>query len=218
MVNQDFMGDEQLRQLALNVQNAPPQSAERQRNLNYLVNNILHSGKLGHPHTGKYPQGIYQDLYNEALQKTLLKICTKIDQYNPVHPVMAWVNFVLSKTFIDVEKDVQRRGITYLPQALKNDMTILSLDDLNSPVSDLHPSTEVEKLRQFLKEDPEGRLQEEHLQNHTDITFQKIALAKYVDDLTWDSLSEQFKIPLPTLHSFFNRRLQKLMPYFHKYL
>jgi len=212
------MGDEQLRQLALNIQNAPPQSVDRQENLNLLVNNILKSGKLGHPHAGKYPHGIYQDLYNEALQKTLLKICTKIDQYNPVHPVMAWVNFVLSKTFIDVEKDLQRRGITFLPQAMKNDMTILSLDDLNAPVPDQYLPTEVERLRQFLKDDPEGCLKQEHLQNHSKITFQQIALAKYVDDLTWESLSERFNIPLPTLHSFFNRRLQKLMPYFRKYL
>ena len=207
------MDDDQLRQLALNIQNAPPQSVDRQENLNLLVNNILRSGKLGHPHAGKYPHGIYQDLYNEALQKTLLKICTKIDQYNPVHPVMAWVNFVLSKTFIDVEKDLQRRGITFLPQALKKDMTILSLDDLNSPVPDQHLPTEAERLQQFLKDDPEGLLQQEHLRNHTDITFQQIAIKKYVEDQTWEALSEHFDIPLQTLHSFFNRHLKQLMPY-----
>lgn len=218
MVNQTFMGDEQLCQLAIETQNSPPHSVERQQHLNHLVKSILTSGKLGHPHIGKYSYGIYQDLYNEALQKTLLKLCTKIDQYNPVHPVMAWVNFVLSKTFIDLEKDLQRKGITFLPQTLKNDMTILSLDDLNSPVTSKVVPTEAERLRQFLKDDPEGLLQQEHLQNNPQITFQRVAIAKYIDDLTWDSLSKQFNIPLPTLHSFFNRRLQTLLPYFRKYL
>ena len=213
MVNQDFKGDESLCQLALEAQQSPPKSSKRQQTLNHLLTGIMKSGKLGHPQTGKYPRNAYEDLYNEALQKTMLRICKTIDQYNPVHPVMAWVNFVLNKSFIDVERDLNRKGITYIPQALKKDKITLSLDELNHhpPAAADHTNTQL--LQQFLETDPDNLLKQEYIRNRPDITFQQLAIKKYIEDQTWEALSEHFDIPLQTLHSFFNRRLKQLMPY-----
>jgi hypothetical protein len=96
--------DERLQQLAREAKQQPPLSHQRQLLLNRLVNKILQSDRLSHPQRGSWPPSLYEDLYNEAMQKTLLEICQKIDNYNPEHPVMAWVNYLLKKRFSDVVK------------------------------------------------------------------------------------------------------------------
>lgn len=79
--------DRQLQQLAIESKQHPSLSPQRQLALNRLVNKILQSDSLSHPQRGSWSPNLYEDLYNEALQKTLLEICQKIDSYNPNHPV-----------------------------------------------------------------------------------------------------------------------------------
>jgi hypothetical protein len=79
-----------LRQLAQEAQRHPHESVPRQLALNKLVNEILKSDRLGHPQRGLWSPSVYEYLYNKALQKTLLEVCRKNDNYHPEHPVMAW--------------------------------------------------------------------------------------------------------------------------------
>ena len=88
--NQD--NDEYLRELAIEAQKHPLQSSKRQLAINKLVNEIWRSPKLGHPQKGLWSPNFYEEIYHEALQKTLLEVCHRINLYNPQHPVMAWVN------------------------------------------------------------------------------------------------------------------------------
>ncbi|WP_299488189.1 hypothetical protein [Acaryochloris sp. IP29b_bin.137] len=219
-MNQAHTEDETLQQLAIQAQKSPPQSPERHQCLQQLVSDILHSGKLGHPAIGNYPREVYEELYNEALQRTLIKVCTKIDQYNCAHPVMAWVNHSLKYTFIDVEQSRYRHGMTYIAGSMKNQILGCSLDDLDHPppTPNRDDQSDADRLRQFLVEDPEGCLRKVYVRNRPEITFQRVAIAIYVEDQSWTQLSESLDISLPTLHSFFNRNLQKLKPYFKKYI
>jgi DNA-directed RNA polymerase specialized sigma24 family protein len=209
--------DQDLQQLAIAAQQQPP--SERRIALNRLVQGILKSNHLGHPQRGQWAATIYEDIYHEALQKTLLEICQKIDRYNPEHPVMAWVNFYLNNHFIGVVKDYQRSGLTYVPRANQVYTNCLpSWDDLDRYVPVEEAMTDEQHLRQFLEEDPENLLKAERLRERSDVTFQYLALAKFVEDRTWADIADNLGISIQTLCSFFNRRLQKLMPYFHKYL
>lgn len=216
-MNEESKDDEILFQLALTAQKHPPLSSQRQLALNRLVNRILKSSQLGHPQSGGYPPSFYEDIYNEALQKTLLQICQKIDNYNPINPVMAWVNFLLKMRFRDVVKDFKRKGITYIPSS-EQTPSIPSLHDLENKAFYIGLETETKLLEDFLETDPEKLLQKEHIRGRSDITFQKIAQAKYIQDQTWENLATQYNISCQTLHSFFGRKLQKLIPYFKKYL
>lgn len=202
--------DEQLQKLAVEAMQYPDQGPQRQRILNKLVKKIWHSNSLGHPQRGLWSPDLYEDLYNEALQKTLLEICQKIDRYNPEYPVMAWVNFLLSKRFQDVVKQwcSTKGGST------------TSLDELdNLPSDGLNPEAhlESEMLWQFLKEDPENRLKE-HIRDHPEATFQHMAIAR-LEEKTWEEISAELNnLSIQTLCCFFNRQLRRLMPYFQKYL
>lgn len=209
--------DRYLQELAIAAQQQPP--SEQRISLNRLVQGILKSNRLGHPQRGQWAATIYEDIYYEALQKTLLEICQKIDRYNPEHPVMAWVNFYLNNHFIGVVKDYQRSGLTYVPRANQVSTNCLpSWDDLDRYVPVQETLTDDQLLRQFLVEDPENLLKAEVLRERPDVTFQYLALAKFVEDRTWTEIADNLGISIQTLCSFFNRRLQKLKPYFHKHL
>lgn len=204
-VNDDDL-DGFLQQLALAAQQHPPQNSERQVVLNRMWQRILKSKRLGHPQQGAWTPLLYQDLYNEALSRTCLEICQKIDRYNPKHPVMAWVNYCLKNHFRRVVEDYYKHS------------SLPSIDDLEKDIPVDETPSDAQLLRQFLEEDPDGLLKAERLRERPDVTFQFLALAKYVEDKTWESIADDLKISVQTLCSFFNRRLQKLIPYFHKYL
>lgn len=102
-----FMDDvpQLLLELACEAKRHPPGSPNRQRALNELVKKIQDSHLLGHPQQGQWPPALYNNFYDEGLQKTYIDICQKIDKYKPEHPVMAWVNFTFKNRFKEVVKE-----------------------------------------------------------------------------------------------------------------
>ena len=215
-MNEDF--ERELQNLALEAQQHPLLSSQRQLALSVLVNKICHSPNLAHPQRQLWSPNLYEDLYNEALQKTLLETCQKIDSYNPQYPVMAWVNFRFNKQFNSVVGDRYKQGVTYISKEERKKFCFASIDDLERDIPVTETISEAKLLRQFLEEDPENRLRSEHIKGRPEITFQFLALAKFVEDRTWTEIATNYKIPVKTICSFFTRRLQKLMPYFQKYL
>ncbi|MDP8966808.1 MAG: sigma-70 family RNA polymerase sigma factor [Cyanobacteriota bacterium] len=211
--------DERLQQLAIEAKQQPPLSPQRQLLLNRLVNKILQSDRLSHPQRGSWPSSLYEDLYNEAMQKTLLEICQKIDNYNPAHPVMAWVNYLLGMRFRDVVRRYLNQGITNVPQSTLNER-VISLSELEySLISEEQTMSDSQLLGRFLEDDPENLLKNEHIRGHPQASFQYIAIARFVEEKTWEEISTELNdISIQTLYSFFNRQLRKLMPYFQKYL
>jgi hypothetical protein len=198
--------DRLLQELALAAKQHPAKSPQRQVTLNRLWQMILQSQHLGRPQKGAWQSNLYEDFYNEALARTGLEICQKIDRYNPEHPVMAWVNFCLNIHFKRAVEDYYKYS------------SLPSIDDLESDIPGEETHSEDRSLRQFLEEDPEGLLKAESLQKRADVTFQLLALEKYVKDRTWESIANELGIPFSTLSAFFDRRFRKLKPYFLKYL
>lgn len=209
---------EKLKQLALEAKRHPPLNRNRQLALNQLARELyqlkkIKSNLLIHPPRGNWPPGIYDELYQEALQKTCIYICQKIHNYNPEHPVMAWVNFTLKNRFSDIAKEYKNRCIS-----------ILSLDELDKYIitkvsKEPPPETPLgQQLREFLEEDPENLFKGVHIRNHPEATFQFLAIAKFVEGKTWQEISDNLGIGIPALSSFFSRRLQDFRPYFQKYL
>ncbi|WP_019503668.1 hypothetical protein [Pleurocapsa sp. PCC 7319] len=215
--NKDY--EEYLRKLAVEAQRYPSRSSQRQLAISRLVNEICHSPKLGHPQQGSWAFNFYEDIYHEALQKTLLEVCHRIELYNPQNPVMAWVNFRLQKQFINVVNDYRKKGITNIPKAQQKEMICLpNLDNLDNYLSVSDLSNDEELLRQFIENDPERLMGAEFVKNRPFVTFQVLAKARLIDNRSWAEIASEFDIASTTLCSFFSRRLKKLMPYFKKYL
>jgi DNA-directed RNA polymerase specialized sigma24 family protein len=196
--------DRRLQQLALEAQKHPPKSRQRQQALNRLVHLIMQSGQMRH----RTPDGC-EDLYNEAFQKTWLYIFQHIENYKPERPVMAWVNYLIKQNIRAVVREYRNPRME----------TILSLDELEwrfaTPEETLD---EAKMLRQLLEEDPEHLFRTAHIRSRPDVTFQFLALARIVEDKSWDELSQSFGISPQTLCSFFKRNLRNFNPYFYKYL
>lgn len=208
------MGDstnQKLLALVLEAQQYALHSAARQQALTRLVIAIGQSGRLAR--LRKYAQyfsaSAFEDLYNEALQEMYFYICNKIDLYRSDHPVMAWVNSTLSFKFQDVMQKRQLRN------TLSYDPVIIDQRPSNSAAGD---DADYQRLRLFLETDPEGLLATYSVRNYPEVTFQVLAIARHLQGNSWKDLSAQTQIPLKTLSCFFNRTLQKLLPYFHKYL
>lgn len=99
LIIMDNQLDEQLLRLTVKAQQHPHRSPERQIILKQWVNLVLHSGKLYRPRQGEFP-GIYDDIYNEALQDLLLFVCQNIDKYDPERAsVMTWLNMLMTRRF-----------------------------------------------------------------------------------------------------------------------
>lgn len=203
-----------LKQLALTAQSHPAQSPQRQLALSQMVDAIWTSGEIAHPQRGRWPASTYRDLHSEALQKTCLYICQNIENYRPEHPVMAWVNNLMGFKIKEAAQEAYRSREVALP----------SLDDLNRRFLDQKSYRGEESLggvrllQQFLQEDPEGLLQEKSIRGRPEVTFQRLAIARHMQDQTWAQISADTQIPVQTLCCFFNRRLRKLKPYFHRHL
>jgi tRNA(Met) C34 N-acetyltransferase TmcA len=200
--------NQRLQRLAQDAQKHPPLSYQRQLALNKLIHEILQSGQLSHPQRGEWQSSVYEDLYHEALQKTWLYICERIENYRSEHPVMAWVNYLLNIQFIAVVKRFDNKQHISLP----------SLDELDKIPLEDETLIDANMLRQFIEEDPENLLKSKHIRGRPDLTLQRLAWARVVEDRSWDDLSQTFTIPSTTLCTFFKRQMRKLMPYFHRHL
>lgn len=78
--------------------------------------------------------------------------------------------------------------------------------------------TDYYNLRLFLETDPEKKLSAYWINNHPEITFQSLAISRYIQGETWMDLSAQTGIPFRNLSVFFRSRLRRLLPYFKRYL
>lgn len=191
--------DEQLNQLAIAAQQYPPLTKERQLALTKLVNGIVQSGRLYHPHHGQF-SGVYDDIYNEAVQELLLYICQNIDKYDPKRgDVMAWTNFLLERRFFTaaIPEFVDKQGV--------RKMTLFDLDNFASPKP---TKTLIELLKDCIESDLENLFKQEHIENHPAANFQTLVKQR-ISGKSWKDISAELNIKIPTLSSFYYRCLNK---------
>ncbi|NJN88056.1 MAG: sigma-70 family RNA polymerase sigma factor [Leptolyngbyaceae cyanobacterium SL_7_1] len=211
--------NDRLKHLAIQAQQSPPQSRQRQQALSQLLSAILQSGQLSRPRRNQF-QGFYQEIYAEAVQRLCSYICEKIDRYSPQRgEVLQWVNFLLNQRFfIEASREVLpvvHQGID--PRKIQR----ISLDDLDRHNPDetnphLTPSLSQEVVH-CLEEDPEGIFQTTHVVNHPSASFQRLALCRLAG-YSWQDISAEFDISTQTLSSFYQRCLAKFAPKFKQYL
>ena len=211
--------EKHLQNLAIEAQKYPDLSGQRRLMISQLVNEIWRSPKLGHPQKGYWSDSFYTEIYHEALQKTLLEVCQRIELYNPHYPVMAWINFRLGKQFINVVNDYRKKGITDIPKAQQKEViSVPNLDNLSERLSVSESDEEGLLLRQFIQQEPERLLRTEFMKDRPEISCQMLAKAKFIQDRSWSEIADECKIAPTTICSFFYRRLKKMTPYFKKYL
>ncbi|MFB2970219.1 hypothetical protein ACE1CD_14690 [Aerosakkonema sp. BLCC-F183] len=198
--------DERLKQLVIKAQQHPPMTPLRQQALVQLVQAILQSGRLCRPYRGQF-EGVYEDIYNEARQDMLLYICQKIDDYDPEKsPVMRWVNFLFEKRFF-------REAI---PKFMDKNIIRRTLDDLENIIQPEEEVSTSEIVKQCIEEDREDVFKNEYIENNPPANFQYLA-KKRLAGSTWQEISEELGIKVPTLSSFYQRCLKKFTAKLREY-
>jgi len=211
--------DQHLQQLSFQAQQHPAQSAQQRLALTKLIHSLRQSGQLTRPMAGSF-SGLYEAIYDEALQRLYVHICSRIDTYDSKKgKVIQWVNFLLSRRFfIEASRDV----LPTLPKGINaKDVTCLSLDELDrhNP-SDLNPNlipSLGEELRRYIEEDPDQILKSVHVEGQPKATFQWLLL-KRLDGFSWKELSADSNIHIPTLSSFYQRTLKRFSSQLRAYL
>ena len=203
----DVQLNEQLKQLALAAQQQPPLTLLRQLALRQLVNGILTSGRLCRPQSGQF-SGIYDDIYDEAVQELLLYICQNIDKYNPDRgEVMAWVNVLLERRFF---KEA-------IPQIMdKQEIQKMSLSDLDQIAPPQTNPCLTEIIKQCIELDSENLFKNEHIKNHPKANFQALAMRRFVGK-SWKEIAAEFDLKISTLSRFYDRCLIKFCSTIKKY-
>ena len=112
---------------------------------------------------------------------------------------MTWVNFRLDKMVIEARRSFSDRDQQELPD----------LNDLERiPQPQAEPSL-ASVVQDHIRADPDGIFQDTHVRNHPEVHFQAIALARF-QGASWDDLSQQYDIKIPTLSSFFSAVLPEI--------
>lgn len=208
---QAALSDPLLKGLALEAQRQPNPSGLRQHALLQLVEAIRACGRLARPHRAKFTPSFYTLLYEEAVNRTLVYVCQKIDTYDPnrgqAQKFMNWVNFRLDRMVIECRRQFSDRDTQELPNL--NDLERLSQPE---PTSSL-----ASDVRDYIAADPEDVFKSTHIRKCPEASFQAIALARFGDQ-SWEEISNQFGIKIPTLSSFFQRCCDKFSDQFQQLL
>ncbi|XZO00980.1 MAG: hypothetical protein ACM65L_21100 [Microcoleus sp.] len=209
--------DLQLRQLALEAQQHPARSQERQIALTKLIDQIYRHNRLTRPPINDDNlRHLYEDIYSEARLKIVEHICQNIDIYDSQKPVMAWVNHFFNFRFRDV-CDRYRRIETRIQLFSIDDIEKINLKKEERGIyQQNYPRLEImedtERLRELIEEDPDHLFRNKTIRGRPDITWQVIALAR-LDDEKWETISQRFDKNISTLQNFFDKNLRNFSDY-----
>lgn len=207
--------DRQLAELAEQAKQAGS-PLERQRSLHRLIHLLSQPRVLYPPQLNRHPPEAHRDLYNETCQRVWLYVCRNIEQYDPQKAsVRKWVNYLLDKRFIDVVKERNGKRTTYLSDLSELEKRLEERRRDQQRIEE--EAAQVQSLRDFLEQDPLGVFRDKHIKGHPKASFQAIAL-RILAGKTWKEISEEFKIPISSLSSFYQRCLTKFLSLLQRHL
>lgn len=189
--------EEQVLFLVAEARRHLPGSVERQKTLTKIIRLI--STKLWQEDTPYYP---------DALQQTWVYLCQNLcerntgEAYNPSDgSAIAWLNAYLK----------QRLQELYLEQIQQADTHILKSGQVNetSKQDYLKPnpnSSLLEDVITWIETDPKDELHSIHIEGHPEITCQELLRRRLSPVTSWENLAAEFKLPISTLSSFYQRQ------------
>lgn len=194
--------DEQLRQLIAEACSHPPGSTKRQRILTKIYRAVMKSGKLRKENA---------PYYADALQKTWLYFCRNLcqantgEQYDPARSsVTVWLNAYLKRRLQDFHIDAQKQKAERAFDRISESGEIINAVD-NIPSAPDIPLM-LEEIRAWAETDKDGELRRNHIKGHSTVTCQVLILRRLPPEASWETLAEEFALPMPTLCNFYRRQ------------
>ncbi len=201
------MNEQQLQQLALQVQQHPLGTTARRIIVSKLIDRIYRSRRLTRPYQGQF-QGVYEDIYQEAVQNLFLYICKNLDKYDPERGLfMTWVNMLLSKRFFKeaIPKIIGKANEINLESSVLENLGDFAVEEREEKDDYI---MNFKKIRRYIELDPKGIFRQAQIKKYPQANFREIAIKRW-SGISWKEISDEFKIPIATLSNFYQRNLEK---------
>jgi hypothetical protein len=201
--------DQQLRELVDRACSNPPGSAVRQKALTQIIRTI--SRKIWREYTPGY---------EDALQQTWLYFCRNIceattgERYNPDRAsLITWLNNYLKRRLQDVRIGENQAKHDFVPsQKQGEDGEMIDVIAQQAAPPDLPPI--LENIKTWAETDQDGTLAATHIKGHPNVNCQLLILRRLPPETSWEQLSKELGIGIPTLSAFYQR---KCMPKLHNF-
>lgn len=205
-----------------------PQSAtinsKKLRATTQLFNALLLSGRLKRPQQNKVDCQTYEDIWAESLAELWLFLCSKIDKFddsklainsNEVSKFMIWINSSMSY----IIKRCYFKTIDIQANRIRENYQIINIDnqehqEIASPTKEIPFS---EQIKELIEQDPDNIFQKAYIREQPQANFRAIALLS-LEGKSMKIIAEKLGVPQQSLYTFYNRKIQRFMPIFHKYL
>lgn len=186
----------------------PPGNYRRKQCLTKMIRIIQQSNRLWHEHT---------PYYEDALQQTWLYFCQNIceagtgQKYDPNRSsIITWLNKYLKWRLQDFRiQNSQHLAKYYTATRLKkSDQFHDALAHIAAP-PDIPPILGM--TLQWIETDPSGELKKSHIHNRPEVNCQVLLLKRLFAQAQWEQISLEFKLPVSTLSSFYQRQCVPLL-------
>ncbi|MEH2083440.1 MAG: sigma-70 family RNA polymerase sigma factor [Nostoc sp.] len=197
--------DEQLRRLVTEACRHQRGSPQRQKLLTQIIR--LTASRLWRETT---------PYYQDALQQTWLYFCRNVCEgmtgqtYDPSYgSVITWLNAYLKRRLQDFYLNQNREQATTVPLRIRQ-YTSGGTSETIDPVDNLPASPQappiLEDLEIWAKTDSDGELRGTYIKGRPDVNCQVLILKRLPPEVSWKDLSEEFRLSIPTLSSFYQRQ------------
>ncbi len=194
--------DEKLKALAIEAHLHPRRSPERQRALAQLVQKISNSGRLCRPRRGQFTES-YEEIYGVAVQKLMLYICQRIENYKPQNgPVMRWVNFLLERQFFN-------EAVAEVMGQKKAQPGLSLYEETQNPQNPESSPCLSELVRQVVVEDVNGIFTGTCVRGHSQANFRALFMRRIIEQQSWEQISTELGVKVSTLSDFYQRCLRQ---------
>ena len=187
----------------------PHGSRKRQKTLTQIVRLVNH--QLWKENTS---------YYEDALQETWIYFCQNICEGKTAKPydpnkasIVTWLNNYLRWRLKDGYIRTEKHKKQTLSVKFDDNKIIDPVDSLPAK-PDIPPI--LAEIERWVLQDPQYKLRQTRLDNHPQITCQRLILDRLPPETPWKSLAAKYQIPSGTLSSFYQRKCKPLLREFSK--
>lgn len=199
--------DIELQELVQNACLYLPTSTEQRKILNRLLRLLFGSGRIWN---GK---GIYgEEIYEEALQKTLIKISKICKKYKERYEadnvsLISYFNKCLKNKCKDEQKRASNRDQNRINTRREYNGEILDpLDKIISPIDGTLLVPIWEKFCQWIKDDPDGKLRDCYVGCNKKANCQAITYLRIIQGKDWSEIVTEVDSPRGSITSHYSRK------------